>query len=175
MTERAHDEKSGLYASLSRDVLGKFPREVFKEDENLSRLLSQSHQYKAVSCIYTDNPGSLFHLKLMMELITERLEKWNRTDDAVQLADDYNESAMAYIRDKSQEEAAMRAWIQSYETFGAIPSDPLDIKIRQECPAIHLAIIYALRNECQSGEDVLLPVIKAVEHKFGRDSTTSMV
>jgi len=175
MIERAFDEKCGIYASLSLDILGSVPRETFQEDEKLNRLLSQSHQYKAVSCIYTDSPGALHHLKRMVALITERLEKWNRTDDAVQLADAYNESAMAYMRDKAQEETAIAAWIQSYEAFGAIPGDRLEIKIRQEWPAVHLAMMYALRNEPQKGEDILLPVLKAREERFGKDSAISMV
>lgn len=66
LTERANDEKSGIYASLSLEILGRIPKEEFKVDENLSRLLSQSHQYKAASCIYTYRPGALFHLKCMM-------------------------------------------------------------------------------------------------------------
>lgn len=82
---------------------------------------------------------------------------------------------MAYMRDKSQEEAAVQSWLQSYDAFGEIGGDPIDTKIRQEWPAIHLAIVYALGGDCQKAEGMLLPVIKAREVKCGKDSTSSMV
>ncbi|KAK0622079.1 hypothetical protein B0T17DRAFT_509362 [Bombardia bombarda] len=178
MIERAHVDKVDIYASLAFDILENFSKEMFQEDETLSRLLSQSHQYKAVSCIETNSPGALAHLRCMIVLITERLEKWNRVDDAVQLADAYNESAMAYMRDKFQEQTAIMSWLQSYDAFEAAiqgDMDPIDTKIRQEWPAIHLAIMYSLRGECEKGESILLPVLNAREEKFGKDSVSSMV
>ncbi|KAK3385348.1 hypothetical protein B0H63DRAFT_522686 [Podospora didyma] len=148
----------------------------FKASTESAALFNESYQYKAVSCFFTDSPGALFHLKCMIAPILERMEKWNRTDDAVQLADAYNESAMAYMRDKTQADKTIAAWIQSYHAFGAMPGgDELEIKIRQEWPAVHLAIMYALRNEPDKGEEILLPVLKAREEKFGKDSTSSMV
>lgn len=176
MLEISDDEKCGIYASLSLAIFDNIiPDNDFEDDEELNRMLSQSHQYKAVSCLYTDSPGALDHLKIMIDLITKRMAKWNRTEDAIQLADAYNETAMAYMRENDKEEDAIKSWIQSYDAFGAIPGDPLQTKIRQEWPAVHLALIYALQNKCKKGEDILLPVLQAREEKYGKDSTSSMV
>lgn len=174
MIERADDAKCGLYASLSLAIFDNVPGEKFRQSEELNRKLSQSHQYKAVSCIFTDSPGGLDHLKTMIALIVERLAKWNRTEDAIQLADAYNESAMAYMRE-NEEKKAIESWIQSYNAFGDVAGDPLDSKIRQEWPAIHLATMYSIRGEWEKGEDIVLPVLHAREKKFGKDDTTSMV
>lgn len=175
MLEISDDEKCGSYASLSLAVLEDTAEDILADDEELNRVLSQSHQYKAVSCIYTDSPGAEDHLKLMIKLITHRLAKWNRGEDAIQLADAYNETAMAYMRDANRADDAIGSWIQSYDAFGAIPGDTLQTKIRQEWPAIHLALMYALRNECNKALDFLLPVLEAREQKYGKDATCSMV
>lgn len=175
MTERAHDAIMGVYAELSLIVLDSVPSEKFREDERLNRMLSQTHQYIAVSCIFTASPGALDHLKIMIDLIVERLQKWNNRSDALQLADSYNESAMALMRDPGKEDEAVSDWIRSYDAFGDIPGSTL---IDQEWPAVHLALIYALRKdptEWQKGEDILLPILKAREEKFSKDSTVSMV
>lgn len=175
MTERAHDEIMGIYASIALAVLSNVPDETFREDERLNRMLSQTHQYIAVSYIYTASPGALDHLKIMTGLIVERLQKWDNKNDGLQLADSYNENAMALMRDPDNEDEAVSDWIRSYDAFGLIPDST---KILQEWPAVHLALIYAFRkepSEWQKGEDILLPVLSAREKKFGKDDTVSMV
>ncbi|KAF2802479.1 uncharacterized protein BDZ99DRAFT_527506 [Mytilinidion resinicola] len=143
----------GVYADLSLAVLDNVPSETFREDEGLNRMLSQTYQYIAVSRIYTASPGALDHFKIITDLI----------------------SAMALMRDPGKEEEAVSDWTRSYEAFGGIPGSTL---IEQEWPAVHLALIYALRKDpadWQKGEDILLPVLKAREQKFGKDSNLSIV
>lgn len=63
-----------------------------------------------------------------MPLIEYRLEKWNKTEDAIQLAGVYKDIGMALMRDKTQEDAAIASWIKSHEAFGKIPGEPLDVE-----------------------------------------------
>lgn len=68
---------------------------------------------------------------------------------------------------------AIQTWWESYGAFGNITSG---VKLlRQEWPAIHLAVVYSLRDEGKKGEDILLPVLKAHEEVFGKDDKTSKV
>jgi hypothetical protein len=135
-------------------------------------MLSESHQYLAVSHIFTDTPGSLDEIQAVIGLVIDRIKKWNREEDAIQLAESYNVCGMALGRTKEYDRA-IQSWWESYDAFGNITSG--NKLIRQEWPAIHLAIIYSLRNEGKQGEDILLPVLKAREEAFGKDDKTSMV
>ena len=175
MTERARDDVMGTYAELSFAILNRVSPDTFRVNEEVNRRLSQAHQYAAVSLIYTAWPGALDHLKIMTDLTVERLQWWSRECDRLQLADSYNEHAMALMRNPVQEQETVSYWIQSIDAFRAISGTT---SIQYEWPSIHLALVYALRKdprEWQKGEDILLPVLKALEEKFGRDSTTSMV
>lgn len=67
-----------------------------------------------VSCIFTDSPGGLDYLKLIIGLIVNRLAKWGRIEDKLQLADAFNESAMAYMR-IDEKEMAIQSWFQSHD------------------------------------------------------------
>lgn len=171
MIERAIDDECGAYASLSQVILELIPQRELLEEEGLSRLLSQSHQYQGVSCVYTDTPGALDHFKIMMSLILDRQKRWGRQQDAIQLADCYNECAMAYMR-TNREDEAISSWWKSYESFGSIPGSNT---LWQEWPAIHLGILYALRNEPDKGEELVVPILIARQKAFGKDDTTSMV
>lgn len=171
MIERAFDYECGVYASLSRAILEHIPQEELRDEEGLSRLLSQSHQYQGVSCVYTETPGALDHFKIMMSLILDRQNRWGRQQDAIQLADCYNECAMAYMR-TNQEEEAISAWWKSYEAFGSIPGSNA---LWQEWPAVHLGILYVLRNEPNKGEELVMPILIARQNAFGNDDITSMV
>lgn len=135
-------------------------------------MLSESHQYRAVSFIFTDTPGSLDEVQAVIDLVIGRIKKWNRVEDATQLADSYNVCGMAFTRTKEYDRA-IQSWWTSYEAFGNITSG--NKLLRQEWPAIHLAIIYSLQNEAKKGEDVLLPILKAREEVFGKDDKMSMV
>jgi len=135
-------------------------------------MLSESHQYLAVSHIFTDTPGSLDEIQAVIDLVIDRIKKWNREEDAIQLAESYNVCGMALGRTKEYDRA-LKSWWESYDAFGHITHG--NKLLRQEWPAIHLAIIYSLRNEAKKGEDILLPVLKAREEAFGKDDKTSMV
>lgn len=102
----------------------------------------------------------------------DHIERWNQKEDAIQLAESYNVCGMALTRIK-EDDRAIESWWKSYDAFGNITNG--NKLLRQKWPAIHLAIIYSLRNEAKKGEDVLLPVIKAREEAFGKDDKTSMV
>jgi hypothetical protein len=135
-------------------------------------MLSESLQYLAVSLIFTDNPGSLDEIKAVIDLMIDHIKKWNREEDAIQLAESYNICGMALGRTK-QYDRAIQSWWKSYDAFGNITSG--NKLLRQEWPAMHLTIIYSLRNKAKEGEDILLPVLRAREEAFGKDDKTSMV
>ncbi|KAL9030920.1 MAG: hypothetical protein Q9196_000994 [Gyalolechia fulgens] len=170
--ERAYDDEAGDYASLSLEILDQIPKEKIEHSEELNKMLSESHQYRAVSLIFTDTPGSLVEVQAVIDLVIDRMKRWNREEDAIQLAESYNVYGMALTRAR-EEDKAIQSWWRSYEAFGNI-TDGRKL-LRQEWPAIHLAIIYSVRNEAKKGEDILLPVLKAREDAFGKDDKTSMV
>ncbi|KAL8939352.1 MAG: hypothetical protein Q9211_002782 [Gyalolechia sp. 1 TL-2023] len=170
--ERAYDDEAGDYASLSLEILDQIPKEEIEHSEELKKMLSGGHQYRAVSLIFTDTPGSLVEVQAVIDLVIDRMKRWNREEDAIQLAESYNVYGMALTRAK-EEDKAIQSWWRSYEAFGNI-TDGRKL-LRQEWPAIHLAIIYSVRNEAKKGEDILLPVLKAREDAFGKDDKTSMV
>lgn len=135
-------------------------------------MLSKSHQYRAVSFIFTDTPGSLAEIQAVVDLMIGRIKRWNREEDAIQLTDSYNVFGMALTRFK-EDDRAIQSWWESYEAFGNITNG--NKLLRQEWPAMHLAIIYSLRNEAKKGEEVLLPVLKAREETFGKDDKIFMI
>ncbi|KAK4220567.1 hypothetical protein QBC38DRAFT_449916 [Podospora fimiseda] len=74
---------------------------------------------------------------------------------------------MALMRDKTKEDEAASFFLKSHEAFGKIPGNPIEIRIRQERPAIHLSLVYTLRGELDKAEEILLSCIHAREEKFG--------
>ena len=94
-------------------------------------MLSEGHQYRTVSLIFTDTPGSLDEVKAMIDLVIDRIKKWNRGEDAIQLAESYNVHGMALTRAKEGDEA-IESWWKSYEAFGNIPGS--NKLLRQEWP-----------------------------------------
>ncbi|MCJ1377265.1 hypothetical protein MMC17_000357 [Xylographa soralifera] len=170
--ERAYDDEASNYASLSLEILNQISKQEIEKSEELNKMLSESHQYRAVSLIFTDTPGSLAEVQAVIDLVIDRIKRWNREEDAIQLAESYNVNGMALTRIK-EDDRAIQSWWRSYEAFGNITNG--NKLLRQEWPAIHLAIIHSLRNEAKKGEKILLPVLKAREEAFGKDDKISMV
>ncbi|KAK3984450.1 hypothetical protein QBC44DRAFT_388326 [Cladorrhinum sp. PSN332] len=175
--ETGHFDDIEPYVSLCHAVFSnlKIAKEELDQGETLHRLFSRILQYDACARIFTDRPGALEKLEEVIALIEYRLKRGNRTEDALQLADVYNDIGMALTRDKTQEEAAIASFLKSYEAFGKIPSDPLNVKIRQEGPVINLSLIYTLRGELEKAEETLLLSIKARQEKFGTGIEKPMI
>jgi len=162
--KKADYKETGTYASLAIDILKYFPPEIFREDEDMNNLSARSHHLKALSCIHTDDPQALYHLKCAISLTINRSGGNGHPDRearAGSMAVAYHLSAMAYMRDKDQEEKAIASWLQYDETFGELTYLPLNSVVLQEWPAIHLAIVYALRGECTKAKYLLPPNISA--------------
>jgi hypothetical protein len=147
--ERAYDDEARAYASLALVILNQVPREDVEESQELNKMLSESHQYLAASLIFTDNPGSVDEIQAAVDLVMNRIKKWNLEEDAIQLAESYNVCGMALGRTK-QYDRAIQSWWESYYAFGNISTG--NRLLRQEWPAVHLAIIYTLRDEAKQGE-----------------------
>ena len=81
-------------------------------------MLSESHQYRAVSFIFTDTPGSLAEVQAVIGLVMGRIKRWNREEDAIQMAES-NVCGMALLRTKEYDRA-IQSWWTSYEAFGNI-------------------------------------------------------
>ena len=172
MVEKARALKIGTYASLAQAVLERCIKEHPLDVVALKKLLSSSYNYQAIAGVETDNgQQSLVNCKAWIELVLERIEKFNNRDDALELAEAYNESGMAYMR-SGQENQAEDSWKQSIESFANVPGSTI---LDQTFPSIHLGIFYSIRGEGGKGDEVLQPVVKAREDAYGKDDTTSMV
>ena len=155
-------------------VLDGIPERERREDQRINRIYSKALGHDAVCRIFTDQAGAVEELEEVISLIEYRLDKWNKVEDAIQLADAYNSMGMALMRGKvPREEAAISWWAKSFESFGeiAVPGDDatLAAKIRQEWPAMNLATVFTLRGNPDEAEAILLPVIEAKKEKLGEN------
>ncbi|KAK3995681.1 hypothetical protein QBC44DRAFT_366473 [Cladorrhinum sp. PSN332] len=98
-----------------------------KENERISRLYCPAFEYNAVSRIFTDSGGATDQLKAIVSLTEDDIEKWNRDEDSIQLADVHNNMGMALMRGKPKDEEGIASWVRSYDAFRKIPDDPLDM------------------------------------------------
>lgn len=129
-------------------VLNGIPEQERREDKTINRLYSQALGCDAVCLIFTEKRGAIDELEKVISLTEYRLEKWNKVEDAVYLADAYNNMGMALMRGKPQEDAAIAWWVKSFDCFEKIaaPSDaptssknPAGVASHQPSHRFHLA------------------------------------
>ncbi|KAK3984449.1 hypothetical protein QBC44DRAFT_313186 [Cladorrhinum sp. PSN332] len=173
---RGGSHECGTYSSIALEMFKHIPLREIREDEVFNQQYTQALQYDAISRIYTnsdtDKPTAVDQLNKMMDLITYRIKKWGDPGDELELADAWKDMGIALMRKRGKEKEAIEALEKSHQMFQRLPDfegiHPLHGKIDRDWPAIHLALVYTLRNECDKAEKLLLPVIKA--HKERPDA-----
>lgn len=168
--ERGFPDQCEKYAAFAQIILDKVKTQGGGDDRQVSGLLCDCHHNQSISALYTGTPGAMEHAKAWLEILVDRIEKWNLPSDALNLATAYNQLALCYIKEDEVEEA-IKSWTFSFDTYRNLESAP---KLSGIWPAVSLTLVYVQENRAQEADDLLTPVLKEREEVLGKnDMTTS--
>ncbi|KAI1448209.1 P-loop containing nucleoside triphosphate hydrolase protein [Annulohypoxylon stygium] len=140
-----------------------------EDDELRSKILANSYRFQGIIGGHLGNGKAVSYTKKWVEMLVERITKYQKKEDEETLPIAYNEygRALMWVPDK---EEAMRSWEISCESV--LQTTP-EGKLPFPFPWMHSALVNAYDGKTDLAESSILPILEEREKKLGKDDTST--
>ncbi len=114
--------------------------------------------------VLTGSSDGMHDAKIWVNILLDRIERFNPASEALSLATAYNQIGICHIN-KDEVEDAMKRLKQSVTTYRSEESPP---DFSGTWPTISVSLLYALQRQPKEGEEVLAPALKSMRESLGQ-------
>lgn len=140
------------------------------DNRTYTKLLSDSYRYSCICSNDMDGSDAMSFCERWIEMLIERIEKYQDPVDTYSLAVSYSEYGLALMHHRKSDEA-LKSFERSCESFEQITPKGEPV---YGFPYKHRARILTYSGKPDQAEAVLVPALEAREKVLGKDDTFSI-
>lgn len=170
LQSRGYNLREGAeYAALSQQVLEASNDGV--GDELVSRLLADSYRFQGITATYMGSDLAVPSCRRWIELLVDRIQKYQDPADIKTMPIAYNELGMALMRTPDRD-GALKSWEMSCDSLGQT-TKPGELPF--PFPWVHRGLVATyFSDDPDAALDLILPILKEREKKLGVDDTSTI-